>query len=88
MKFFRDTLHDIEKYLNDGGNREKLGRETPKCFIHKIDMHLMTGLHRESGGFVDNYWACQWQCKCCGHRCNVTHEARNRKEAELDLRSY
>ncbi len=28
------------------------------CPTHKIEMYLMTGLHRESGGFVDNYWKC------------------------------
>ena len=39
-------------------------------------MYLMTGLHQESGGFVDNYWMCP------ENRCGKTKSARNREEAE------
>lgn len=49
--------------------------EVPVCRAHG-NMSLMKGLHRESGGFVDNYW-------CCGRGCNYTVPARNREEAEM-----
>jgi hypothetical protein len=49
---------------------------TPRCPVHGTEMFLMTGLHRESGGFVDNYWA------CLENRCGKTSHARNREEAE------
>jgi len=47
----------------------------PLCPIHNTEMFLAKGLHRESGGFVDNYWY-------CGGECNQIVPARNREEAE------
>jgi hypothetical protein len=48
----------------------------PQCPVHCRDMYLMR-THRESGGFVDNYWVCME--RGCGCRTS----ARNREEAEL-----
>jgi hypothetical protein len=50
----------------------------PVCRIHKKEMYLLLGCHRESGGFVDNYWY-------CGERyCRYSKPARNREEAERE----
>jgi len=50
--------------------------KNPICSIHNIDMYLSAGSHRESGGFVDNYWY-------CGEKnCKYISSARNREEAE------
>ena len=41
-------------------------------------MLLMTGMHRESGGFTDNYWYCRER------ECDCVLPARNREEAERE----
>ena len=48
----------------------------PICPIHNTEMYLLKGCHRESGGFVDNYWYCG--------ECNYITKARNREEAEAE----
>ena len=48
----------------------------PICPIHNKSMFLLTGCHRESGGFVDNYW------KCFERNCQQSVAARTREEAE------
>lgn len=60
----------------------------PKCLIHRTDMYLLKGCHRESGGFVDNYWYCGQPVIVerggikCESTCAFRVEARNREEAE------
>ena len=58
----------------------------PICPTHKIEMYLLTGIHRETGGFVNNYWY-------CGEReCKETAAARNKEEeqrqSELQLKGW
>ena len=48
----------------------------PECPLHKTEMYLLEGIHRESGGFVDNYWYCSTK------GCRITVPSRNREEAE------